>query len=161
MQNFTVSFTSDKSPADIFAAITQPRVWWFREIEGDADRLGSVFYHHYQDLHHCVMKVTELVPGKKVVWHVLYNHFSFVKDDSEWVGTDIVFEIAPRGDKTELRFTHVGLVPAYECFEVCADSWTTYIATSLRDFIAAGSARPGAIEAVVANAREQERTTHA
>jgi hypothetical protein len=60
-----------------------------------------------------------------------------------------------------LRFTHVGLVPANECYEVCADSWTTYIATSLRDFIARGSARPGAIEAVVANAREQERTAHA
>lgn len=157
MQNFSVSFTTDRSPADVFAAITQPRAWWFQEIAGDADHLGAVFYHHYQDLHHCVMQVTELVPSEKVVWHVLYNRFSFVKDEREWIGTDIVFDIVPHGGRTELRFTHVGLVPAYECYQVCADSWTTYIATSLRDFVARGSARPGAIETVVASARALER----
>jgi hypothetical protein len=158
MQSYTASFTTDRTPDDIYRAITQPREWWFRAIEGDADRLGSVFYHQYQEVHHCVMKVTELVPGRKVVWHVVYNHFSFVKDDSEWNGTDLVFEIAKKGDRTELRFTHVGLVPASECYDVCADSWSAYIKTSLRDFIAKGIGEPGAIDAVVANAREQART---
>ncbi len=27
----------------------------------------------------------------------------------------VVFEITKKGDKTELRFTHVGLVPVFEC----------------------------------------------
>lgn len=157
MQNFAASFTTTKSPEAVVRAITQPRVWWFEAIQGDADRLGSVFYHHYQDLHHCVMKVTELVPNAKVVWRVIYNRFSFIKDNSEWNGTDIVFEIARRGDLTEVRFTHVGLVPSYECYEVCRDSWTTYI-ESLRGVVEHGSGRPNEIAAVVANAREQERT---
>lgn len=157
MQNFTVSFTTDQSPEAVYHAITQPRVWWFREIEGDADRVGSVFYHHYAEVHHCVMKVTELVPGARVVWHVLYNHFSFVKDDTEWQGNDLVFEISRHGDLTELRFTHVGLVPTYECYEVCAQSWTSYVTKSLRDLIAHGAAQPGAIASIVASAREQAR----
>jgi hypothetical protein len=34
----------------------------------------------------------------------------FVKNKTEWNGTKVVFEIAKKGDKTELRFTRVGLV---------------------------------------------------
>src|SRR5260370_35543280 len=60
-----------------------------------------------------------MIPGKKVVWHVLGSHINFVKDKTEWKGTDIVFEITKKDDKTELRFTHVGLVPAFECYGDC------------------------------------------
>lgn len=161
MQNFTVSFTTDSSPEDVFRAIAEPRVWWFREIEGDADRLGSVFYHHYQEVHHCVMKVTTLEPSKRIVWHVLYNRFNFVKDNAEWNGTDIVFDIVKQGDLTEVRFTHVGLVPSYECYDVCASSWTSYLTASLRDLLAKGAGSPGAIDAIIASAREQARINHA
>jgi len=34
----------------------------------------------------------------------------------------VIFEITRKGDKTELRFTHVGLEPAYECYDVCSDA---------------------------------------
>ena len=63
------------------------------------------------------------MPNTKVVWHVLANEFNFVKDKTEWTGTDVVFEIADRGDGTELRFTHLGLTPTYECYDVCSDAW--------------------------------------
>jgi hypothetical protein len=45
----------------------------------------------------------------------LDSQLNFVKDKTEWNGTDIVFEITKKDDKTELRFTHVRLVPAFEC----------------------------------------------
>jgi hypothetical protein len=54
------------------------------------------------------------VPGKKVVWRVLQNEFNFIKDKTEWNGTDVIFDITKKGDKTEVCFTHAGLVPAYE-----------------------------------------------
>ena len=43
----------------------------------------------------------------------LHHHClgNFVKDKSEWKDTDILFDIAKKGDKTEVRFTHVGLSP--------------------------------------------------
>jgi hypothetical protein len=65
------------------------------------------------------------VPGKKVVWLVVDSKINFVKTRTKWNCTDIVFEIAKKGDKTELRFTHVGLVPAIECYGKCAGAWGT------------------------------------
>jgi hypothetical protein len=82
------------------------------------------------------------VPGKKVVWLVVDSKISFVKDKDEWNCTDIVFEIAKKGDKTELRFTHVGLVPAIECYGKCAGAWGYYSNESLRGLITTGKGDP-------------------
>jgi hypothetical protein len=93
-------------------------------------------------MHRSTQKITELVPGKKVVWRVLDAKINFVKDKAEWNGTDIVFEITKEGDKTELRFTHVGLVPTIECYGKCAGAWGFYINESLRDLITTGKGDP-------------------
>jgi hypothetical protein len=82
------------------------------------------------------------VPGKKVVWQVSDSRINFVKDKSEWDGTEVVFEIAKKGDKTELRFTHVGLVPAIECFGKCSGAWGFYVNDSLRGLITTGKGQP-------------------
>jgi hypothetical protein len=37
------------------------------------------------------------------------NDFNFIKDKTEWNGTDVTFDIMKKGDKTEVRFTHAGL----------------------------------------------------
>jgi hypothetical protein len=49
--------------------------------------------------------------------------FQVHKDKSEWKGTKVVFELERKGDKTEIRFTHMGLVPEYECFTACSNAW--------------------------------------
>ena len=156
-QNYTTSFTVDALPEKVFSAINNVGGWWSQAIEGDTDKLGAVFYYHYQDVHRCTFKITEFVPGKKVVWHVLQNYFNFVKDKTEWTGTDVVFEIARKGGKTEVHFTHVGLVPAYECYDVCSDAWGSYIIGSLRDLITTGKGKPNPIEEIVTRARQIRR----
>jgi len=47
-----------------------------------------------------------------------------------------------------LTFTHVGLVPEYECFEVCSDGWGTYVGQSLRALITTGKGMPNVGEAI-------------
>jgi len=153
-QHYITTFTVDQTPEEAFAAINNVRGWWSQAIEGDTDRLGAEFKYHYQDVHRATFKITEFVPDQKVVWHVLDNYFNFVQDKSEWTGTDVVFEIAGRGDKTEVHFTHVGLVSAYECYDVCSNAWGSYITSSLRNLIARGKGQPNPIEDVVHQARE-------
>ena len=141
-QNFTTTFTVDQSPEAVFDAVTNPRGWWSEAIDGSTDKLGAEFKYRYKDVHRCAFTITELVPGKRVVWHVLDNDFDFVQDKTEWKDTDVVFEITKKGDKTELRFTHIGLVPDYECFDVCSNAWGSYVNGSLQSLITTGQGKP-------------------
>jgi hypothetical protein len=76
------------------------------------------------------------------VWLVVDNYFKFTKDKSEWKNNKMIFEITEKGDKTQLRFTQSGLVPEYECYGICADSWNNYIKLSLRNLIVKGKGEP-------------------
>ncbi len=140
--NFKSSMLLDQTSKEVFDAINNVRGWWSMNIDGRTDKLGAVFNYSYQDVHRCKIKIAEFVPNKKVVWLVEDNYFSFTEDATEWKGTKIVFEIAKKGDQSELRFTHEGLVPEYECFEICSTAWGTYIDSSLKKLITTGKGAP-------------------
>nr|WP_277869300.1 SRPBCC domain-containing protein [Actinopolymorpha singaporensis] len=54
----------------------------------------------------------------------------------------ITFDITQKDGRTEVRFTHHGLVPTEECFDVCSTGWNFYVNTSLRQLIATGEGQP-------------------
>ena len=141
-QNFTTTFTVHQSPEEVFEAINNGRGWWSEEIDGSTNKLGAEFKFQHKDIHRSTQKITEMVRSRRVVWHILDSHINFVKDKAEWKGTDIVFEISKNDDKTELHFTHVGLVPAIECYGNCSGAWGFYINDSLRSLIATGKGNP-------------------
>ena len=70
------------------------------------------------------------------------NYFNFTKDKSEWKNNKIIFEIEKHDSKTQIRFTQVGLIPEYECFDICKNAWTTYIHKSLKSLITTGKGQP-------------------
>jgi uncharacterized protein YndB with AHSA1/START domain len=140
--DFTTVITVDRSPNEVFNAINHVEGWWSEEVEGITDRLHGEFRYRYRDVHQCSMKIIEFDPGRRVVWLVTGNHFSFTADKTEWVGTLVSFDIKEIGQGTELRFTHKGLVPEYECFNICRDAWTHYIHDSLRGLIENGKGEP-------------------
>jgi len=145
-KNFTTTIAVDRSPEEVFAAVNNVRGWWSEEIEGTTDRLGEEFVFYYKDVHRSKQKIVELVPGKRVVWLVTEAHLNFVKDKSEWNDTKVSFDISRNGDKTELRFTHVGLVPQLGCFDGCSGAWGFYVNESLRDLITTGKGQPNVKE---------------
>src|SRR5215813_283013 len=113
-----------------------------KKFEGGTDSPGDEFTYRYKDVHSCKMKLIEVIPEKKVVWLVLDNYFNFTEDKTEWKGTKVIFEVSKNGDKTEVRFTHQGLVPQYECYNVCSNAWGSYINGGLRSLISTGKGRP-------------------
>lgn len=137
-QDFTITFLVDRTPAEAFAAVTDVRGWWSQRIQGDTDRLGADFLYDNGDLHQATMRIVELVPDRKVVWRCLDNHFEFTVDKTEWIDTTLHFEIEPEGGRTRVTFTHQGLVPQYECYDVCSNAWSGYVGESLKSLITTG-----------------------
>jgi len=141
-ENFTTSFLVGQNPIEVFAAINNVRGWWSGEIEGETDKAGAEFTYRVPDIHLSRQKITEFIPGKKIVWHVLDASLSFVKDKSEWKNTDIVFEIVNNGNKTEVRFTHIGLTQANECYDDCSNGWGLLVNGNLQKLITTGKVQP-------------------
>jgi uncharacterized protein YndB with AHSA1/START domain len=76
------------------------------------------------------------VGARRVEWKV-----ARAPHTPEWDGTTIVFELEPVGAGTELRFRHHGLTPQLECFDMCHEGWTHYLA-SLVDYVDHGAGHP-------------------
>jgi hypothetical protein len=70
------------------------------------------------------------------------NYFNFTKDKNEWKGNKIIFEITEKNNQAQLQFTHEGLVPEYECYDICQEAWSTYIKKSLHSLITTGKGQP-------------------
>ncbi len=141
-QNYTTSFTVAQSPAQVFAAITNPRAWWGEGITGETAKLGGSFVYRHGPIHVSTQTLTTLVPGKKVVWKISKSHLNFVEKGDEWDGTEAIFDITKKGAKTELTIMHSGLVPAFECFKHCSAGWNYYLRDSLKPFIETGTGQP-------------------
>jgi hypothetical protein len=145
-QDYTAAIVVNKTPSEAFQAIKNFKAWWSMQIEGETDKLHEVFYYHYKDVHLSKIKLIEIVPDKKLVYHVLDNNFSFIQDKTEWKDSKLIFEITTEGDDTKVTFTHEGLNPTHECYDNCIDAWGGYIKKSLFDLITTGKGQPNPID---------------
>jgi hypothetical protein len=141
-RSFSTTISVDATPDETFAAINDVRGWWSHDVDGSADTVGAEFTFYGEDVHRSGIKVIDLVPGRRVVWHVLDTYMSFIDDQTEWKDTLIVFDISTTDGSTEVRFHHQGLVPALECYDVCSSAWDFFITDSLAAFIETGQGQP-------------------
>ncbi len=131
-KNYSTTFLVSQSPKEIFNAIVNVREWWSglysEEIEGSSDKLNDEFtFRAGGGLHYSKQKLVEIIPNKKIVWLVTESELSFIGKKDEWTGTKLCFEFFERGDGTEVRFTHLGLVPQIECYDNCSGAWSAYL----------------------------------
>lgn len=60
----------------------------------------------------------------------------------EWLGTTLRFDISATPTGTEIIFTHHGLTPEMQCYEICHAGWNHYISGSLRDYLSGWGGQP-------------------
>ncbi|WP_426592492.1 SRPBCC family protein [Cellulomonas sp. McL0617] len=154
--DLTLTFTVDQTPEQAFAAINDVRGWWAGppaptepQIEGRTDALGEEFTYVVADLHYVKFRITELVPSTRVAWLALDSELTFIANRQEWDGTTVTFDVSERDGRTQVVFTHVGLVPEHECYDVCDDAWSSYVLGNLRRLIETGSKDANPADAAV------------
>jgi hypothetical protein len=140
--SYTTTLLVDRPPSEVFAAINNVRGWWSGEITGETDRPGAEFTYEVPGIHRSRQRIEEFIPERKIVWHVTEATLSFVSDTREWKDTMIVFELVPNDGNTKLIFTHVGLVPEFECYTACSNAWGLLVNGNLLNFIRTGEVQP-------------------
>jgi hypothetical protein len=126
-----------------FARINNVSEWWTGDLVGDSQQLNDEFTVRFGDVHVSTQKLIEFLPDNKVVWLVTDSRLNFIKQEDEWTNTTISFELSTRDDKTQIQFTHHGLVPEVECYDGCTKGWDYYIKGSLFKLITEGKGNPG------------------
>src|SRR5689334_14746262 len=121
--NFTTTILVDQSPEEVFNAINNVRGWWQGDVRGASEQPNDEFDYQMEEVHFSRQKLVELIPNKKVVWLITDSKLNFVENKTEWTGTKVDFEISEVDNKTQLRFTHFGLVPGIECYGGCSGAW--------------------------------------
>jgi hypothetical protein len=131
-QNFTYGFQSSKTPEEIFDILLHIDQWWSGQygetIAGASHKVNDEFsFEAGGGMHYSKQRMTELVPNQRVAWEVSESKLTFLNEPAEWVGTLISFDISKARDKTNIVFTHRGLVPELECYGSCSTGWTKYL----------------------------------
>lgn len=154
MEHFQHSLVIEATPADIYAALATPaglRGWWTRDCDGAAAIGGTLDFHFGATRK--TMRIERLDPSREVRWLCtaaqMCCSLELARRD-EWVGTRIVFRLAPLADgHTRLDFEHEGLTPALECHTLCSEGWRHFL-DSLRQFASTGRGTPYEPEAAAA-----------
>jgi hypothetical protein len=140
-KNFHTTIKINASAKEAMKKISEVRKWWAKKVKGKTNKLNDKFMVDFGETF-VDFQIQELVPNKKIVWMVTDCNLHWINNKKEWNGTEVVFEISERKNSTQIDFTHVGLVPSFECYEDCEAGWTEHVTESLVKFITEGKGMP-------------------
>ncbi|KHK99136.1 hypothetical protein LK09_03740 [Microbacterium mangrovi] len=135
----TIEVAADAKRA--FDAINDVSGWWGR-ITGSTAAVGDEFVYIVPGLHYSGFRVVDRVPESTIAWQVTGSFVDFADDKSEWTGTTVRFDIEETPGGARVVFTHEGLAPEIECYDVCSSAWRMFIVGSLKSFIETGRGAP-------------------
>jgi len=140
-KNFHTTIKVNASAAEAMKKISEVKKWWAKKVKGKTEKVNDKFVVDFGETF-VDFKISELIPNQKVVWIVTDCHLDWINNKKEWNGTEVVFKISEKKNSTQIDFTHVGLVPSFECYEDCETGWTEHVTESLVKFINEGKGMP-------------------
>ena len=141
-KDYSSSITANVSANAAFKGICRVSEWWVKNTEGSTQNLNDVFIIRFSADAYVTFKITEMVADKKIVWQVTDCYLPFLKDKTEWTNTKVVFKISNKNNLTQIDFTHVGLAPGIECYDMCIKGWDEYIKGSLPKLLSENKGKP-------------------
>lgn len=132
MINYSYSFTTSKSPKEIFELLLNIEKWWSGVYEetiiGNSKKINDEFsFSAGGGMHFTKQKMIDLIPNKKIIWQVIDSNLVFLNNPKEWESTKLIFDILETENGTRVIFTHEGLTPQIECYDQCTNAWAQYL----------------------------------
>ena len=137
-KSFNKSIAVKISAVETTEKISKVPEWWGITFSGSAQKQDDKFVVKMGGDSFFNFTVTELMPGKKIVWQVTDCLMPWYSDKNEWTGTKLIFNLTEKDGITTLHFTHEGLTPNVECYKDCELGWTHWITKSLFSYLTTG-----------------------
>jgi hypothetical protein len=150
----------NQSPEIVFSAICHITNWWSHDFIGKSENLDDEFVIHHPNQHYSKQKLIEFIPNESIVWLVTESRLYWLKgNQQEWTGTKMDFKISHKENKLRLEFTHEGLTPDMECYNMCEQGWNIVIKDWLHHYITTGKPSPAMEQAAEIRNRHFENST--
>ena len=139
--HYTASIMASASKEEAYIAITEHMSDWWTSMSGKFLSIGDQAKTDFGGKSYWSFEATTLDKPERIelTCHDANHIHEGLSDNirTEWLGTKLIFEIAEEDRKTRIEFTHEGLVPELECFEVCKAGWDHFFLESLKSYLEA------------------------
>lgn len=136
--NYTQEVKIIANKQRVFDALSkQMELWWGKvdqTIKGVGDEFSVFFGKAYW-----TFQIVEFEENDSMAWKVIDGQPEF---NNEWVGTLLLWQLKEDEGKVIVSFTHLGLVPEFDCYDICAPTWDMFITKSLKQFVETGKGTP-------------------
>jgi hypothetical protein len=136
--DFNTSISADITAEEAIRKINKVPEWWGINFSGSAEKQNDKFVVKMGGDSFFNFNVTELIPGKRVVWLITDCNMPWYTNKKEWADTKLIFDVMENNGVTTLHFMHEGLTPDVECWKDCEPGWTHWIKTSLFSYFTTG-----------------------
>ena len=130
---FNIKTTNESNVYDAITTQQGLAGWWTTGVTAKPE-LDSIASFRFIPEHLMEMKITNLDKNKRVEWEC-------VTGDKQWLGTKIIFNIEPKEDSINLRFSHINWADQTDLFADCNYHWGLYM-KSLKTYIETGKGYP-------------------
>ena len=91
--DFNSSFSAKISADEAIKKISKVPEWWGITFTGSAEKLNDKFVVKMGGDSFFDFTVTELLPGKRIVWLVTDCYMPWYSDKKEWANTRLIFDL--------------------------------------------------------------------
>ena len=81
-QDYTTTITVNATAQKAFNSINSVSKWWTENLEGSSQKLNDEFTVRFGETF-ITIKIVELIPDKKILWHVIDCYKHWLKDKKE------------------------------------------------------------------------------
>jgi Activator of Hsp90 ATPase homolog 1-like protein len=141
---YTNRISTSANKEDGFYAITNNLDKWWGKTDNSTSKIGDEFSIFFGDTE-WRFKIKEYVPFEKITWLCIkanHVHGNLADIEKEWLNTELHWNFIDKNGETEISFTHKGLAPVLNCFDVCKSGWDYFISTSLKNYLETGEGSP-------------------
>jgi len=139
MENIANEVKIDAVPSKVYDALSTEegyRGWWTKDCDVDPRPGGEAEFRFNEGQVAMRFRFDALDPESGVRMTCIGH-----KNNDEWQGTKLRFDLAPQDGGTHVRFRHDGWDRKSDCYEQCVQGWAHFM-TSLKGYVETGTGAP-------------------